>query len=135
MTLNIWLTFDYLILDRIICSVFLLSDPDMFAARINRLRSTKICTPFVNKFEKRFNSGESNKQTAYYVGGIVALVFGLSYASVPLYKVFCQVSLHDKSSACSFLIKCPHLDFETVFRLPGLEVLEYKRQQKIKLLL
>lgn len=31
-------------------------------------------------------------KTAYYMGGIALLVFGLSYASVPLYKVFCQMT-------------------------------------------
>ena len=63
----------------------------MFASRINSLRKSRIFAPFVNKLNKRLSSGESNQQTAYYIGGIAALVFGLSYASVPLYKVFCQV--------------------------------------------
>ena len=34
---------------------------------------------------------EQNKHVAYQMAGIAVLVFGLAYASVPLYKVFCQV--------------------------------------------
>lgn len=33
-----------------------------------------------------------NESSAYKLGAIVVFVFGLSYASVPLYKVFCQVT-------------------------------------------
>jgi len=35
---------------------------------------------------------DQNARVAYQMGGIAILVFGLAYASVPLYKVFCQVS-------------------------------------------
>jgi len=41
------------------------------------------------------NSGSSDDQharVAYQMGGIAILVFGLAYASVPLYKVFCQMT-------------------------------------------
>ncbi|RYG64290.1 cytochrome c oxidase assembly protein [archaeon] len=33
-----------------------------------------------------------NKKVAYYLGAATVLVFGLSYAAVPLYKVFCQMT-------------------------------------------
>ena len=29
---------------------------------------------------------------AYYMGAVAVFIFGLSYASVPLYKLFCQVT-------------------------------------------
>lgn len=35
---------------------------------------------------------DKNKQVAYYATGLAILVFGVSYASVPLYKMFCQVT-------------------------------------------
>lgn len=33
-----------------------------------------------------------NTKTAYYMTSLAIAVFGLSYASVPLYKVFCQMT-------------------------------------------
>lgn len=35
---------------------------------------------------------EKNKKVAYYMTTVAVFVFGLGYASVPLYKVFCQVT-------------------------------------------
>lgn len=35
---------------------------------------------------------EGNMKTAYYIGAAALFVFGLSYASVPLYKVFCSLT-------------------------------------------
>ena len=35
---------------------------------------------------------EKNKTIALYATALVALVFGMSYAAVPLYKVFCQMT-------------------------------------------
>lgn len=35
---------------------------------------------------------EKNHQIAYYMTAIAIAVFGISYAAVPLYKVFCQVT-------------------------------------------
>ena len=35
---------------------------------------------------------EKNKTIAMYATALVALVFGMSYAAVPLYKVFCQMT-------------------------------------------
>jgi cytochrome c oxidase assembly protein subunit 11 len=35
---------------------------------------------------------DSNMKTAYYIGAAALFVFGLSYASVPLYKVFCSLT-------------------------------------------
>lgn len=49
-------------------------------------------------YARRFSEAKSkeakdkNRETAQYMGVVVALVFGLSYASVPLYKVFCQMT-------------------------------------------
>eukprot|EP01038_Epipyxis_sp_PR26KG_P009156 gene9156-12352_t len=52
-----------------------------------------------NKFKQQqsgYSSKPSNKemnhQVAYYITTVVVFVFGLSYASVPLYKVFCQMT-------------------------------------------
>jgi cytochrome c oxidase assembly protein subunit 11 len=38
------------------------------------------------------NADEKNQRTAYYMGAVVVFVFGLTYAAVPLYKVFCQMT-------------------------------------------
>ena len=35
---------------------------------------------------------ESNTNVAFYGATVAVLVFGISYASVPLYKVFCQMT-------------------------------------------
>ena len=35
---------------------------------------------------------EEHRRVAYYMGAVAVFVFGLSYASVPLYKLFCQVT-------------------------------------------
>lgn len=37
-------------------------------------------------------TAEKNMKLAYYMGTMVVFVFGLSYAAVPLYKVFCQMT-------------------------------------------
>lgn len=34
----------------------------------------------------------SHQSVAYYMGAVAVFIFGLSYASVPLYKVFCQMT-------------------------------------------
>jgi len=41
---------------------------------------------------RRASKNEDNMKVAYYVGGAAVLVFGAAYASVPLYKVFCQMT-------------------------------------------
>jgi len=38
------------------------------------------------------SSDNQHTQVAYYMGAVAVFVFGLSYASVPLYKVFCQMT-------------------------------------------
>lgn len=38
------------------------------------------------------NNSDMNTKTAYYMTSLAIAVFGLSYASVPLYKVFCQMT-------------------------------------------
>ncbi|KAF0686160.1 Aste57867_22012 [Aphanomyces stellatus] len=35
---------------------------------------------------------ERNKRILYWTGGVILLTFGASYAAVPLYKVFCQMT-------------------------------------------
>lgn len=35
---------------------------------------------------------EGNRVVAYYLAALATFIFGLSYASVPLYKVFCQMT-------------------------------------------
>lgn len=41
---------------------------------------------------RRANLKDSNRKVAIYMTAIVTAVLGISYAAVPLYKVFCQVS-------------------------------------------
>lgn len=36
--------------------------------------------------------GDQHMKVAYYMGALAVFIFGLSYASVPLYKLFCQVT-------------------------------------------
>ncbi len=45
-------------------------------------------------YSKQFQGGEKNKSTVYYVVALGVLVCGLSYAAVPLYRLFCQVKLY-----------------------------------------
>ena len=46
-----------------------------------------------NRSGSRSGEGEEEHQrVAYYMGAVAVFVFGLSYASVPLYKLFCQVT-------------------------------------------
>ena len=47
--------------------------------------------------KKRYEYNKQQQQSehmkvAYYMGAIAVFIFGLSYASVPLYKVFCQMT-------------------------------------------
>jgi cytochrome c oxidase assembly protein Cox11 len=48
------------------------------------------------QFNKRLSSSQARKddnmKIAYYIGSGVVFIFGVSYASVPLYKVFCQMT-------------------------------------------
>lgn len=37
-------------------------------------------------------TAKKKKSTVYYIGAIGILAVGLSYAAVPLYRIFCQVS-------------------------------------------
>ena len=37
-------------------------------------------------------SGQGTRSTLYYVAALGVLTLGLSYAAVPLYRIFCQVS-------------------------------------------
>lgn len=47
----------------------------------------------MNTNTKRSNSrNEDNQTMAYYMSAIAVFVFGVSYASVPLYKAFCQMT-------------------------------------------
>ena len=39
------------------------------------------------------NTPESKKTTLYYLGALGVLIVGGSYCAVPLYRIFCQVSL------------------------------------------
>jgi hypothetical protein len=40
-----------------------------------------------------YQGGEKNRSTVYYVVALGVLVGGMSYAAVPLYRLFCQVKL------------------------------------------
>ena len=50
----------------------------------------KRTTRFMSSYQKRMD--DKNKQVAYYASALAIFVFGVSYASVPLYKMFCQVT-------------------------------------------
>jgi len=45
-----------------------------------------------NNSNKTNTNSDMNTKTAYYMTSLAIAVFGLSYASVPLYKVFCQMT-------------------------------------------
>jgi cytochrome c oxidase assembly protein subunit 11 len=67
---------------------------------VNQLRRASRGTQRSSFFRssRQFSNGngerlkEAHKKVAYYSAGIVVFVFGLSYASVPLYKAFCQMT-------------------------------------------
>ena len=40
----------------------------------------------------RVDNSEANLSTLMYMAGVAVLFFGLSYAAVPLYQVFCQAT-------------------------------------------
>lgn len=47
----------------------------------------------MNTTNKKNNSRDEDNQTmAYYMSAVAVFVFGVSYASVPLYKAFCQMT-------------------------------------------
>lgn len=53
----------------------------------------------IHQSQKVFNNGFSSKpmsqgtkSTLYYIAAVGVLALGLSYAAVPLYRIFCQVS-------------------------------------------
>jgi cytochrome c oxidase assembly protein subunit 11 len=61
-----------------------------------------------NKSSEKGGKYDSNMKVAYTIGAVGVLIFGLSYASVPLYKVFCamtgfggttQIATEEKSRA------------------------------------
>jgi cytochrome c oxidase assembly protein subunit 11 len=41
---------------------------------------------------QQYRVRDDHKMVAYYMSAIAVTIFGLSYASVPLYKVFCQMT-------------------------------------------
>jgi cytochrome c oxidase assembly protein subunit 11 len=54
--------------------------------------SDKIGSSHSRSSSARSISSEANKKVAYYFSALAILVLGASYASVPLYKIFCQVT-------------------------------------------
>lgn len=69
------------------------------------LSSTKVfntqayLTRGIHHSQKTFNNGlgskpmsQGTKSTLYYIAAVGVLALGLSYAAVPLYRIFCQVS-------------------------------------------
>lgn len=42
--------------------------------------------------QQRENMNTINMRVAYYASAVAVTIFGISYASVPLYKMFCQVT-------------------------------------------
>lgn len=53
------------------------------------LNSCRFLNSSVNKSEK---VNKNLRSTVYYIAGIGVLCVGLSYAAVPLYRMFCQVN-------------------------------------------
>lgn len=56
---------------------------------------TTTTTTTNNKKRYEYNKQQQESEhmkVAYYMGAIAVFIFGLSYASVPLYKVFCQMT-------------------------------------------
>ncbi|GAB6030362.1 hypothetical protein CHUAL_006023 [Chamberlinius hualienensis] len=54
------------------------------------IRPTLIRYNSSNQPRSEFNKGKSS--TLYYVSGVAVLVLGLSYAAVPLYRLYCQAT-------------------------------------------
>ncbi|GAB5365589.1 hypothetical protein AAMO2058_001071100 [Amorphochlora amoebiformis] len=75
-----------------------------FAARVRRstiqpgiLRAQSRIHNAMKTFTRNFSNLEnqrdqSNTRIAYYLGGVALFTMGLSYAAVPLYQAFCQVT-------------------------------------------
>lgn len=65
-------------------------------------RYNKLYSNHANKNQ----SSRKGKSTVYYVVALGVLVGGLSYAAVPLYRLFCQVCLEQiiLITCCSFII-------------------------------
>lgn len=64
--------------------------------RVN-LQTRNLFTNVKNSFKKSNNSEsnnvkQKNRATVHYFTGIGLLTFGLAYAAVPLYRIFCGVS-------------------------------------------
>ncbi|KZS14051.1 Cytochrome C oxidase assembly protein COX11 [Daphnia magna] len=55
-------------------------------ALVRSFTTTRCC----NSHQHRYQGGVRNKSTVYYVIALGVLVGGLSYAAVPLYRLFCQ---------------------------------------------
>lgn len=65
----------------------------------NRCKRFNLYIKFGYKHRRKFSSEESkeslkrrNLEVAYYATAAAVALLGLSYASVPLYKVFCQLT-------------------------------------------
>ena len=61
----------------------------LFRSVINKLSSPTL----LKKFSSQNNGkNEAKNKTAYYIATMAVCIFGVGYASVPLYKVFCQMT-------------------------------------------
>lgn len=63
---------------------------------ITRNYVTSVRTSIIRNFSKIPHESERRKNirtTAYYMTSIGVIFVGLSYAAVPLYRIFCQVRL------------------------------------------
>lgn len=56
--------------------------------RLNLPRNLRV----VHNARKSHAKEEQKSKTAYYVATVAVCIFGVGYASVPLYKVFCQMT-------------------------------------------
>jgi len=62
--------------------------------RVNSFVRSFCTSRYRNSNKSGYQGGEKNRSTVYYVVALGVLVGGLSYAAVPLYRIFCQVEFN-----------------------------------------
>lgn len=60
-----------------------------FRSSLNRFRPIRVSKQLSS--QRKVNE-EANNRTAYNIATMAVVIFGVGYASVPLYKVFCQMT-------------------------------------------
>jgi hypothetical protein len=71
--------------------------------RASVMRATRRVPAVVSRGMAQSQSRGTNTDTMYYVAAVGVIAVGVSYAAVPLYRLFCQVTfLHRCSRPCVF---------------------------------